>query len=231
MRFKRETIVKLKNFGLCLTIATLILIPAVSQAQPIESTEIEKPSLKSDSSLVLYGGERTRAQSVAWYLEELGIPYQYKKIDLSAGENRQPEYLAINPVGKVPALVDDGFIVWESGAILWHLANKHGQIPSDLKTQSQTIQWILFANSTLSNGLFIEERREEEMPQLLNPLNEIFQNNSYLMGEEFTVADVAVGFYLHGAKIILDLDWQEYPFVNEYLERLSKREAFANTLG
>ena len=133
---------KLKKFGLCITIAILTLIPTVSQAQSIDSTEIEKPSLKSDSSLVLYGGERTRAQSVAWYLEELGIPYQYKKIDLSAGENRQPEYLAINPVGKVPALVDDGFSVWESGAILWHLANKHDQIPSDLKTQSQIIQWI-----------------------------------------------------------------------------------------
>ena len=89
----------------------------------------------------------------------------------------------------------------------------------------------LFANSTLANGLFIEERREEEMPQLLNPLNEIFKNNSYLMGEDFTVADVAVGFYLHGAKILLDLDLQEYPFVNDYLDRLSQREAFAKTLG
>jgi len=227
----KKTVLKLRNWKLCLIIAILTVIPTISQAQPIKNQEIETPALKSDSSLVLYGGERTRAQSVVWYLEELGVPYQYKKLDLRAGENKQPEYLAINPIGKVPALVDDGSSIWESGAILWHLANKYEQIPDDLAAQSQTIQWILFANSTLANGLFLEDRREQEMPRLLNPLNEIFQNNSYLMGEEFTVADVAVGYYLHTAKILLNLDLQAYPFVIEYLDRLSQREAFTNTVG
>lgn len=215
----------------CLAVGILTIIPTVTQAQQTVNETLEVQSLESQSSLILYGGERTRAQSVVWYLEELGISYQYKKLDLRAGENKQPEYLAINPIGKVPALVDNGFSVWESGAILWHLANKHGKISSDIKIQSQTIQWIIFANSTLANGLFLEEKRAKEMPRLLNPLNEIFQNNSYLMGEEFTVADVAVGYYLHVAKLLFNLDWQEYPFVIDYLERLSQRKAFANTVG
>lgn len=222
---------KTKTLGFCLTIAILTIIPVVSQAQEIESQEIESPALKTDASLVLYGGERTRAQSVVWYLEELGVDYQYKTLDLAAEENKQPEYLAINPMGKVPALVDGDFSVWESGAILWHLANKYEKISSDLTTQSEIIQWILFANSTLGNGLFLEDVREQEMPRLLTPLNEILQKNPYLMGEEFSVADVAVGYYLHTAKTLFKLDWQEYPFVIDYLERLSQREAFAKTVG
>lgn len=223
---------KIKAWGLCITVAILMTIPMNIQAQPDVIGEIEAPVLKSEaSSLVLYGGERTRAQAVLWYLEELDIPYKYQKLDLRAGENKQPEYLAINPMGKVPALVDDDFSIWESGAILWYLANKYGEINSDVTIQSEAIQWILFANSTLANGLFLEDRRETEMPRLLTPLNNILQNDPYLMGEEFTVADVAVGFYLHTAKILLNLDWQEYPFVLEYLARLSQREAFVNTIG
>ncbi len=222
---------KPRTLILCLTIAILTVIPIIVQAQEIETKEIEVPAEKIETSLVLYGGERTRAQSVLWYLEELGIPYQYKALDIQAGENKQPEYLAINPMGKVPALVDRDFSIWESGAILWYLANKYGEMSSDLTTQAETIQWILFANSTLANGLFIEDVREQEIPRLLTPLNEILQNKSYLMGEEFTVADVAVGYYLHVAKILFNLDWQEYPSVIDYLERISQREAFANTVG
>lgn len=220
---------KLKTWGLCLTVAILTVIPTISQTQEIEPKNIE--IINSQSSLILYGGKRSRSQVVAWYLEELGISYQYKILDISAGENKQPEYLAINPMGKVPALVDGDFSIWESGAILWYLANKYGEIVSDLTIQSETMQWILFANSTLANGLFLEDRQEKEMPRLLTPLNEILQNNSYIMGEEFTVADAAVSFYLYAAKIRFNLEWQEYPFIIDYLERLARRKAFVNTIG
>ena len=223
---------KLNSLGWCLAVVILALLPLkIAQSQEIESKGLNIPVSESRSSLLLYGGERTRAASVVWYLEELGIAYEYKKLDISAGENKKPEYLAINPMGKVPALVDDEFSIWESGAILWYLAAKYGQIPSDLATQGETIQWILFANSTLANGLFLENRREQEMPRLLTPLNEILQENSYLMGESFTVADVAVGYYLYMAKLLFNLDWQEYPSVLEYLERLSQRPAFQDTVG
>lgn len=219
---------KLKNLGLFLAIAILTIVPCkISQSQEIES----KQNLDSESSLILYGGARTRAASVVWYLEELGVAYQYQKLDIRAGDNKKPEYLAINPMGKVPALVDGDFSVWESGAILWYLADKYGEISPEVTTQAETIQWILFANSTLANGLFLEDRREQEMPRLLNPLNEIFQENDYLMGEEFTVADVAVGYYLYIARLLFSLDWQEYPSVLDYLERLSQRPAFQDTVG
>ncbi|ELS02302.1 glutathione S-transferase [Xenococcus sp. PCC 7305] len=220
---------RIKAWELCLTVAISILMPTIAQTQEIDPQNIE--TTNSQLSLILYGGKRSRSQVVAWYLEELGIAYQDEKLDLRAGENKHPEYLAINPMGKVPALVDGDFNIWESGAILWYLANKYGEMPSDLIVQSETMQWILFANSTLANGLFIEDRQEQEMPRLLTPLNEILQDNPYIMGEEFTVADVAISFYLYAAKTRFNLEWQEYPFVVDYLERLTQREAFINTVG
>ncbi|WP_081942953.1 glutathione S-transferase family protein [Myxosarcina sp. GI1] len=207
-----------------------MVVPKFIRAENAEN-QPKLPAVKSKASIILYGGERTRAAAVLWYLEELGISYQYKKLNIAAGENKQPEYLAINPMGKVPSLVDNDFSVWESGAILWYLAAKYGQMPEDLATQAQINQWIIFANSTLGNGLFLEDRRETEMPRLLSPLNEILLENPYLMGESFTVADVAVGYYLYMAKLLFNLDWQEYPAVIDYLDRLTQRQAFKDTLG
>ncbi|MEL6494524.1 MAG: glutathione S-transferase C-terminal domain-containing protein, partial [Cyanobacteria bacterium J06623_7] len=91
--------------------------------------------------------------------------------------------------------------------------------------------WACSVNSTLGNGLFLEDRRAQEMPRLLTPLNQILQDNPYIMGEEFSVADVAISFYLYAAQARFNLDWQEYPFLIDYLERVTQREAFINTVG
>ncbi|HEY9669462.1 MAG TPA: glutathione S-transferase N-terminal domain-containing protein, partial [Coleofasciculaceae cyanobacterium] len=99
--------------------------------------------------LKLYGGARSRASIVQWYLEELGIPYEYVLLDMQAGEHRQTQYLEINPMGKVPAIVDGDFRLWESGAILFYLAQKYGKISSSLEEQAKINQWILFGNATL----------------------------------------------------------------------------------
>lgn len=223
---------KIKNLGLFLSLVILTITPLkIAHAQDITQQKPNSQLMASQSSLLLYGGQKTRAVGVVWYLEELGVPYTYKMLDIDAGENKKPEYLAINPMGKVPALVDGDVTIWESGAILWYLGVKYGQIPSDLTTQTHIMQWILFANSTLSNGLFLEERREQEMPRLLTPLNGMLQQHPYLMGEQLTVADIAVGYYLYMAKLRFNLDWREYPAVLDYLERLSQREAFKRTVG
>jgi glutathione S-transferase len=68
--------------------------------------------------LKLYGGGRSRASIVQWYLEEIAVPYEFILLDMAAGEHLQPEFLSINPMGKVPAIVEDDFQLWESGAIL-----------------------------------------------------------------------------------------------------------------
>lgn len=181
--------------------------------------------------LKLYGGAFSRASIVKWYLEELGIPYEFVMLDMQAGAHRQPDYLAINPMGKVPAIVDGDFQLWESGAILLYLAEKYGKMPSSLEEKAKITQWAMFSNATLGPGIFVEASREREMPKLMQPLNDILERQPFLMGDEFSVADVAVGSTLAYIPIMLKLDLSEYPAVVDYIKRLSERPAFGKAMG
>jgi len=181
--------------------------------------------------LKLYGGARSRASIIQWYLEELGVPYEFILLDMQAGEHRQPEFLAINPMGKVPAIVDGEFKLWESGAILFYLAQKYGNMPSSLEEQADVNQWILFANATLGPGVFVEASRERETPKLMKPLNQLLEQQSFLLGDELSVVDVAVGSVLAYIPMMLKLDLSEYPAVVDYIKRISERPAFQKTIG
>lgn len=183
--------------------------------------------------LKLYGGARSRASIVQWYLEELEVPYEFVMLNMEVGEHRHEEYLAINPMGKVPAIVDGSFQLWESGAILLYLAEKHSlsPLPQTLKQRSILAQWIMFANATLGPGIFVEANREGEMPKLMTPLDQILAQQPFLLGEDFTVADVAVGSYLAYIPLMLQLDLSEYPAVLDYIKRISERPAFQKSIG
>ena len=181
--------------------------------------------------LKLYGGARSRASIIQWYLEELGVSYEFILLDMQAGEHRQPEFLAINPMGKVPAIVDGEFKLWESGAILFYLAQKYGNMPSSLEEQADVNQWILFANATLGPGVFVEASRERETPKLMKPLNQLLEQQSFLLGDELSVVDVAVGSVLAYIPMMLKLDLSEYPAVVDYIKRISERPAFQKTIG
>lgn len=181
--------------------------------------------------LKLYGGARSRASIVQWYLEELNLPYEFVLLDMAAGEHQQPEYLAINPVGKVPAIVDGDFQLWESGAIILYLAEKYGNISNSLAERSIMNQWILFANSTLATGLFVEASREKETPKLLTPLNQMLASQPYMLGQEFTAVDIAIGSMLAYVPMMLPIDLNPYPAVLDYIKRISERSAFQKTIG
>jgi glutathione S-transferase len=181
--------------------------------------------------LKLYGGARSRASIVQWYLEEIGVPYEFVMLDMQAGAHLQPDYLEINPIGKVPAIVDGDFKLWESGAILLYLAQKHGKMPESLEQQAHIVQWVMFANATLGTGIFVEASRDRETPILLTPLNQIFEKQPFLMGDEFGVADAAVGSILNYIPIMLKLDLSPYPAVLDYMKRISERPAFQKAIG
>ncbi|MBD2595571.1 glutathione S-transferase family protein [Nostoc spongiaeforme FACHB-130] len=181
--------------------------------------------------LKLYGGAFSRAAIAKWYLEELELPYEFVQLDMQAGAHLQPEYLQINPMGKVPAIIDDDFQLWESGAILLYLNEKYGKFPDSIEKRAEIYQWVLFANSTLASGIFNESTREREVPRLLTPLNEIFQQQPFILGDEFTVADVAVGSILAYIPMMLKLDLSAYPAVGEYINRMSERPAFKKGIG
>ncbi len=96
----------------------------------------------------LYSAATPNGHKVSITLEELGLPYHLIVLDLGLGEQKRPEFLAINPNGRIPALVDqeaDGFAVFESGACLMYLAEKTGQLmPHDAKGRSRVVQWLMF---------------------------------------------------------------------------------------
>ena len=181
--------------------------------------------------LKLYGGARSRASIVQWYLEELSIPYEFVLLDMAAGEHQKSEYLAINPMGKVPAIEDDDFKLWESGAILLYLAEKYDKAANYLEERSIWLQWVLFANSTLATGLFVEASREKEAPKLLKALEGILNKTPYILGEEFTVDDVAVGSILAYVPMMLPIDLSPYPIILDYIKRITQRPAFQKTIG
>jgi glutathione S-transferase len=179
------------------------------------------------SLLKLYGGAFSRASIVKLYLEELQLPYEFVQLDMQAGEHRKPEFLALNPMGKVPTLTDGNLVLAESGAILLYLAQKYDpSYPKAIERQAEIYQWILFANSTLSTGIFVETNRDRETPILLTPLSDRLQQQPFLMGESFSVADVAVGSVLAYIPMMLKLDLSSYPGIADYLKRLGARPAF-----
>jgi glutathione S-transferase len=189
----------------------------------------QKPT--KQTKLQLYGSPKTRTPMIQWYLEELGISYDYISLNIMADEHHKPEFLAINPMGKVPAMVDGDLKLWESGAILLYLAEKYQQMPNSLGERAKIEQWVIFANATLSPALFTADKREKEMPILLTALNKILQKQPFVLGEKLTAGDIAVASYLHYAKLLLSLDYSQYPSIVTYLDKIAARPAFKNTVG
>ena len=172
-----------------------------------------KSATEGEGMLKLYGGLLTRAFVVEWYLIEISVPYEFIQLNMSQREHLKPDYLSINPMGKLPAIIDDDFSLWESGAILLYLAEKYNQLPESLVQRAKFWQWILFANATLINGLFVPENLDREHPRLLTPLSQKLDKQPFLLGNEFSVVDVAVGAVLAYIPIQSNcVDWgSSYP--------------------
>jgi glutathione S-transferase len=187
----------------------------------------------STAKTVLYSAPNSRGAVVEWYLRLLKAPVEVVNLDMAKGEHKSPEYLRVNPFGKVPALAEIGPEPWslyESGAILLYLAEKHDPtFPKDLRKRAEIAQWILFANSTLSQTAFVESLREKQLPGLLASLDQHFSKHPFVMGDAFSVADVAVGSYLAYIPMFLagKVDMSPYPHVNNYIERVKERQAMA----
>ena len=142
-------------------------------------------------------------------LEELGVPYTLKAVSLSKGEQKAPDYLKINPNGRIPAIVDrdeGDFAVFESGAIMIYLAEKYGRLlPGDRKGRSEVIQWLMFQMGGVgpmqgqANVFFryapekipyAIERYQTETKRLYRVLDTRLADREYLCGD-YSIADIA----------------------------------------
>lgn len=190
--------------------------------------------------LTLYGGQRTRASMPRWYMEEKGISYELIELDLQAKQHQQPEFLAVNPFGKLPALVDpsvpgpngEPLKLFESGAILLHLAERHS---NDIRSEAEralTAQWLLFANATLAIALFVPSNREREFARLMAELDRMLDLQTPLVGEQWGAADCAVQAYLAYLPVFFpELDLSPYPTIQALIASVQQRPAYRKAMG
>ncbi|MDQ8030087.1 MAG: glutathione S-transferase N-terminal domain-containing protein, partial [Brevundimonas sp.] len=165
--------------------------------------------------LQLYSLNTPNGVKVSIMLEEIGLPYEPHLVDITKNETWGPEFLSLNPNGKIPAIIDpDGpggkpLALFESGAILVYLAEKTGQlIPADAAGRYETLQWVMFQMAAIGPmfgqvGFFhkfagkeIEDKRPRdrfvtEATRLLKVLDDRLEGREWIMGDDYTIADVA----------------------------------------
>src|SRR5215470_2674439 len=115
--------------------------------------------------LRIYGIARTRAFRALWIAKELGLDYEHVPIETGPLGARKPDYLAVNPNGRLPAIDDDGFILWESLAIVLYLAKKHGGLyPATLEGEAKAWQWSLWAANEVERAVNIWSLHAVRLP-------------------------------------------------------------------
>jgi glutathione S-transferase len=199
------------------------------------------------SSLRIYGIARTRAFRALWVAKELGLDYQHLPIEIGDDGAKSPEFLAINPNGRLPVIVDGDFVLFESLAITLYLAKKHSSgklYPGTLEGEARAWQWSLWAVTEVDRGVNIwslhavrlppAERnnalREEALKVLASPfkvLDAAVAQRPYLLGSEFTVADLNVAAVISRA---VDMDLSVWPYLKVWLARCLDRPAAQEAL-
>jgi glutathione S-transferase len=194
------------------------------------------------SRLRIFGIARTRAFRALWIAKELGLDYEHVPMEIGEAGARKAEYLAVNPNGRLPAIADDGFVLWESLAITLYLAKKHstGRLyPAALQDEAKTWQWSLWALNEVDRGVNIwslhavrlppEDRDPQKLAEALQVIAGPFRvldaalaEHPYLIGNDFTVADLNVAAVISRA---IDMDLSATPRLGAWLRRCLDRPA------
>jgi glutathione S-transferase len=190
------------------------------------------------TKLTLYHAAPSRSSIVRWMLEEVGEPYDLQLLSLSKGEQLAPDYLAINPMGKVPALRHGDAVITEAAAICSYLADEFPaaglNIPIGDARRGPYLKWLFFGPSCIEPAMIdrASPRKEEarrgmlgygDFDTVMEVVAKAVAHGPYLMGEQFTAADVVVGSTLRWGIMFKILP--ERPEFVAYVARLSQRAA------
>ena len=191
----------------------------------------------------LYTWGTPNGRKVSIMLEEVSLPYQVTAIDISKGEQFEPNFLAISPNNKIPAIVDNetGQTLFESAAILLYLAEKSGQLfPGNAIDKWQVMQWLMwqvagqgpmlgqahhFLHFNQGKSLYAEQRYFEEAKRLYNVLDKQLEQKRFAAIDELTIADIAIWPWVSRYQF-QKIDLHDYPNVLEWYVRLAQRPAF-----
>ncbi|KWH36614.1 glutathione S-transferase [Burkholderia cepacia] len=189
----------------------------------------------------LYGFAGTRSQRALWGLKELDADFEFVSVNLLQGEHKRPEFLRLNPAGKVPVLVDGDLVIPESAAILLYLADKYPEkalLPVDPALRAQAYRWVMFAVTELEQPLwritrhsflYPPEKRSpadielarDDFRTMAAILDKHLEGREFIVGDTLTVADCVTAYLI---------DWagecnliESFPQLRAYLERLYAR--------
>jgi glutathione S-transferase len=202
----------------------------------------------------LYGFGPTRSLRALWGLKELDTDFEFVPVNVAVGEHRHPDFLRLNPAGKVPVLVDGELVLTESAAIVMYLADKYrdkGLLPADLKARAEAYRWVMFAMTELEQPLwriarhtflYPEARRlpqdivlaREEFAAMASILDRHMAGRQFIVGDGMTIADCVTAYVIDWANEQHLID--DCPQLRAYLTRMYARpkapqriaEAFAS---
>jgi len=196
----------------------------------------------------LYHFPSPNPQKVRFALLELGLACEIVPVDLTKGEHRTPEFLALNPYGRVPVLTDGALTLWESHAILTYLGEKTGRLwPTSAAGRADALRWLFFLSGHISPpatelafnrlavkvlGLPSDEaaiaRGEKALPAVISILEGQLAHGPWLLGEEFTLVECAYGPILNVIEKA-GFSFGAFPKVGMYLEALRSRSTWQET--
>jgi glutathione S-transferase len=189
----------------------------------------------------LYGLAPTRSLRALWALQELDAEFEFVTVNLLAGEHRRPEFLRINPAGKVPVLVDGDLVLTESAAIVMYLAEKYrdkGLIPADLTLRAHVYRWVMFAVTELEQPLwriarhttlYPEDKRlpadialaSQDFIDMAAVLDRHLEGRLFIVGDGMTIADCVTAYVIDWANEQHLID--HFPQLRAYLARMYAR--------
>ena len=194
----------------------------------------------------VYSTATPNGHKVHIMLEECGLPYRVHHIDIGAGDQFKPDFLAISPNNKIPAMVDadgpDGkpISLFESGAILVYLASKSGKfLGANDREKFTTLQWLMFQMGSIGPMLgqahhfriyapekieYAVNRYTNEAKRLYGVLDKQLAKTAYLVGSTYTIADIAVFPWLRSSAN-QGIDWAEYPHAKRWFDEIAQRPA------
>ncbi len=199
--------------------------------------------MNGSTIIKIYGSVLSRANRCLWVLEELGLDYEHLNIDPRSGETRSAAYLALNPSGKVPVMVEEKFVLTESMAITRYLAGKLPTrlLPADPVSRAKIDQWTLWAVTEVEPfaTLVVREMRlgdsadpgltgkcKEHVSKALETIEScLTDSGDYLMGDNFCLADLNVAAVVYMVPVI-GIDMETAPRTSAWLQRCLKRPAW-----
>ncbi len=191
----------------------------------------------------LYTAATPNGHKISIALEELGLAYNLHHLSLSKNEQKEPEYLKLNPNGRIPTIIDrdnDDFVVFESGAILIYLAEKTGKLlSSSPKERSREIQWLMFQMGGIGPMMgqanvwfrYWDETYQPAIDRYQNEVKRLFGvMDAHLNGREYLAKELSIADIANWAWVRI-YDWSgvpidDFPHLSEWLDRLDKRPAF-----